>query len=83
MPSKIYVRVWSETDPEGKITPLALEWTDGQRFEIDKVLETRRAVPQGVDIADTSMRYTVLLYGRRRFLYREEKTCRWFVVGNG
>lgn len=77
---KVYIKVWSETDLDGNITPLALEWIDGQRFEIDKILEKRVAVPKGVDIADTSVRYTVMLYGQRRFLYREEKTNRWFVV---
>lgn len=80
MRKKVYVRVWSETSPEGKVTPLSLEWINGQRFQIDKVLECRQAVPKGVDISDTSIRYTIMLYGQRRLLYREEKTNRWFVV---
>lgn len=82
MKEKIYVRVWSETDPEGNITPLSLEWTDGQRFQIDRILEKRRAAAQGVPFTSTPIRYTISLYGQRRLLFREEDTNRWFVVVN-
>lgn len=77
---KIYVGVWSFTDPEGRVSPLKIEWTDGQRFDVDKVLGRRIAAPQGVVIAASSIRYTIVVSGQKRELYHEPQTGKWFVV---
>ncbi len=41
--SKIFVKVFAEHDENGKTKPLALTWTDGKRYEIDRVADVRLA----------------------------------------
>ena len=39
---RIYVSVVARFDEEGKITPLWIEWTDGEKYEIDRILSASR-----------------------------------------
>ena len=39
---RIYVSVVARFDKDGKITPLWIEWTDGEKYEIDRILSTSR-----------------------------------------
>ena len=41
--SKTFVKVTAEHDERGQIRPLLLTWTDGRKFEIDRVLDMRQA----------------------------------------
>ena len=43
MARKVFVEVTVRFDTEGKITPLSLLWEDGTVYEIDRVLDVRRA----------------------------------------
>lgn len=40
---KTYVGVYAHFDESGKLTPLMIEWYDGRKFVVDKVLDIRPA----------------------------------------
>ena len=70
-----YVEVTAEFSPEGKVTPLSITWEDGRVFEIDRVEGARRAA--SLKAGGTGIRYTIMVRGRRTFLYFEGPA--WFV----
>lgn len=72
---KTYVDVVVEFDTNGRMTPLAILWADGRRFDIDRVLERRRAA--SLKVGGQGMRYIVEVQGRTTFLYYEDPA--WFV----
>jgi hypothetical protein len=43
MAHKVYVEVDARFDATGGVTPLSITWTDGRRFEIDRVMDVCRA----------------------------------------
>ena len=75
MARRAYVKVVVEYSPEGKICPLAVEWEDGRRFEVDRLLDVRRAA--STKAGGQGMRYTVRILGRETYLFEDEG--RWFV----
>lgn len=72
---KRYVEVISRTDADGDVTPLAIVWEDGRRFDVDRVLDRRQAC--SLKTGGTGMRYTVRVGGRPTYLFYEGP--RWFV----
>ncbi len=72
---KMYVGVESYTDESGHTRPRFVYWCDGRRFEVQKILDERRAVSIGA--GGRGIRYTCLIEGRKRFLFFENP--RWFV----
>lgn len=86
--SKVYVKVTAEYDEDGFVTPLAIYWEDGTRFDVDRVLDVRNAA--SLKAGGYGERYRVRLsnethhiYGKVRDLYYERglKPERWFVEG--
>jgi len=77
MARKVYVEVTAKFDTEGNITPLSVTWEDGTVYEIDRILDKRRAA--SIKAGGIGMRYTCLISGRQSYLYYEEP--RWFVEG--
>ena len=75
MARKVYVEVTAKFDTEGNITPLSVTWEDGTVYEIDRILDKRRAAR--LKAGGIGMRYTCLISGRQSYLYYEEP--RWFV----
>lgn len=75
MARRAYVRVVVEYSPEGKIRPLSVEWEDGRRFEVDRLLDVRRAA--STRAGGQGMRYTVRILGHETYLFEDEG--RWFV----
>ena len=75
MARKVYVEVTAKFDTEGNITPLSVTWEDGTVYEIDRILDKRRAA--SLKAGGIGMRYTCLIPGRQSYLYYEEP--RWFV----
>lgn len=74
--AKTYVNVAAVFSPEGIITPLWITWTDGRRYEIDRVLACERAASRiagGIGVL-----YICLVCGRRVHLFYEGN-YRWFV----
>lgn len=77
MAHKMMVEVIARFDKEGKITPLTVVWEDGRRFEIDRVLEARRAA--SLKAGGIGIRYTCMIGGKSAYLWYEGP-C-WFVEG--
>lgn len=75
MARRAYVKVIVECSPEGRIRPLMVEWEDGRRFEVDRLLDVRRAA--STRAGGQGMRYTVRILGRETYLFEDEG--RWFV----
>ena len=73
---KKYVPVVVRFDSEGKIRPLFIEFEDGRRFEIDKILDVTRAACQSV--GGVGLRYTCQIRGREAYLWLEKD--KWFVA---
>ena len=59
----------------GSVVPNAIVWDDGRIFEIDKVLDKRRAA--SLKGGGTGIRYTVQIDGKEKFLFLDDYT--WFV----
>ena len=72
---KVYVRVHAEFDCDGQVMPKSIVWTDSCVYEIDRVLDVRRAASRKV--GGHGILYTVRIRGQATHLYREED--RWFV----
>lgn len=77
MARRVYVKVIVECDEDGKVTPLQVEWEDGRRFQVDRLLDVRRAA--AVKAGGQGMRYTVRILGQETYLFEDEG--RWFVEG--
>ncbi|NLN04401.1 MAG: hypothetical protein GX166_06245 [Clostridiaceae bacterium] len=72
---KVFVEVIAKFDPDGVVTPLAIIWEDGRRFEIDKVLDIRRAA--SLKAGGIGIRYTCRIRNKETYLYYEGPN--WFV----
>jgi len=80
-PHREYVNLRVNYGTDGKITPLSIKWRDGRVFEIDKVLDVRRAASEA---GGMGVRYTIMIRDRRRYLFYEDVVAdagrlRWFV----
>ena len=74
---KIYVAIDAHFNPDGKLIPTAIIWTDVRRYAVDRVLDTRRAA--SLKAGGVGVRYTVRIQGKERFLWYEGP--KWFVEG--
>lgn len=75
MARKVFVEVTAKFDTEGKIIPLSLLWEDGTMYEINRVLDVRRAA--SLKAGGMGTRYTVRIGTTQSYLYFEEP--KWFV----
>lgn len=75
---KVYVGMILKINAEGKLKPLEIEWQDGRRYKIDRVLDERSAPPDNVGSYLTK-KYKVLIGGQEKAIYEETQTNRWFV----
>lgn len=72
---KVYIEVTTKMDTNGTITPLAIRWENDMVYDIDRVLDVRRAAcPAG----GAGWRFTCKICGKERFLYLEG--TRWSVA---
>ena len=70
-----------EHDEDGIVTPAVIKWKDGNMYEIDRVLDVRRAASEA---GSMGIRYTVRIMGQERRLFYEDTYSdtglpRWFV----
>ena len=75
---KVFITVFLRISNEGTMKPVAIEWTDGKLFEIDKIIDERNAPPEhtgGVLIR----KYRVIIKGKEKIIYLDKQTNRWFV----
>lgn len=78
-PNKVYVDVVAQFGRSGLIMPLSFVWEDGAEYEVDQVLEIRRAA--SLKAGGVGMRYTCRVRGRQTFLFLEDD--RWFMERKG
>ena len=72
---KRYVKVVSSTDEDGLVMPLSIEWEDGRVYEIDQVLDRRRAA--SLKVGGTGVRYLIRIGHAKTYLFHEDP--RWYV----
>jgi hypothetical protein len=72
---KRYVEVISKTDEDGNVTPLKVVWSDGHIYDVDRVMDRRRAC--SLKTGGTGIRYTISVGGKSTYLFYEGP--RWFV----
>jgi len=80
-PQRVYVELRVSFSAEGNMTPVQVKWKDGRVFEIDRVLDMRRAAS---DAGSMGVRYTVKIMGQVRRLFFEDAYSdtgrpRWFI----
>ena len=73
---KRYIPVVVRFDENGRMRPLVIEFDDGERYTVDKILDVRRAACQSV--GGVGDRYTCLIGGHETYLWIEKG--RWFVA---
>jgi len=71
--NRVSVAVNCSVDTDGIMIPLSIRWQDGRRWEIERVLHTCRSP----DLSFTGIRYTVLIGGAEKHLYRDD--TQWYV----
>ena len=74
---KVYVGVTVRFDEEGTMHPETIRWEDGSLYEIDRVLDVRRAA--SLKAGGIGLRYTIRIKGKVTYLYFEDP--KWFVEG--
>lgn len=67
MVRKVYVEVTAKFDTEGNITPLAVTWKDGTVYEIDKIVDKRRAA--SLKAGGIGVRYTCRIRNQESSIY--------------
>ena len=72
---KKYVEVTAHHNAQGFVRPLILWWDDGRKYEIDRVLDVRRAA--SLKAGGIGIRYTCRILGKERYLYLDEN--KWYV----
>ena len=87
-PTRVYVKVNSDFDSTGAVTPKAIIWSDGRIFKIDSVRDFRPASTLGERRSGDC--YTVLIRGEERQLFFERTSAlfgsrlgRWWVEQPG
>ena len=87
-PTRVYVKVNSDFDSTGSVTPRAIIWSDGRIFKIDSVRDFRPASTLGESRSGDC--YTVLIRGEERQLFFERTSTlfgsrlgRWWVEQPG
>lgn len=73
---KKYVQVSADFSVEGKLRPRCITWEDGRRFQVERVLDCRRAA--SLKAGGCGLRFTCLISGREHYLFYEEN-YKWFV----
>ena len=81
---RIYVKVNSDFDSTGAVTPRAIIWSDGRIFRIDAVRDFRPASTMGTGHSCDC--FTVIIHGEEKHLYFERidahyggRVGRWWI----
>lgn len=83
---RVYVGVDVYHDPDGRMHPLSILWTDGHKYDIDRVTDMRQAA--SLKVGGQGDRYTIEIEGHPKYLFFERSPSvadrvigRWFVEG--
>ena len=71
--NKVAVAVNCTVDKDGNISPNRITWDDGRTWDIERVLHTCSSP----DMSFEGIRYTVLIGGAEKYLYRDHSM--WYV----
>ena len=76
---KVYVDVNEDRLKDGKIIPRSFVWEDGNRYEIDGILEIRPAA--SLKAGGAGLRYTIKVRRRETYMFLEEDggISKWFM----
>lgn len=81
---KVYVSVAAAFRDDGTIMPTEITWGDGQRYQIDRVLDIRQSA--AIKVGGQGDRYTIRVKGKVTYLFFERSPNtsgnnlgRWFV----
>jgi hypothetical protein len=66
---KVFLHVNCEFDPDGEVRPVNFLWEDGRRYDVDRILDCRRAV--SFKVGGQGICYTCRVLGRTLRLFRE------------
>lgn len=66
---------WVRFETDGRLRPLVVEFDEAHKYQVDKVLDVRRAACQRV--GGVGDRYTCQINGRETYLWLEKGI--WFV----
>ena len=72
---RVYVKVVVQIDEAGGVRPLSVAWENGRTFEVDRLLDVRRAA--STKVGGQGIRYTCRIRGHETYLF--EDNGRWFV----
>lgn len=72
---KVYVSVDVRFDEGGNMRPLCIIWEDGRKFEIQSVLDVRRAA--SLKAGGNGIRFKCRIDSKETYLFYEQP--RWFV----
>lgn len=75
MSSKVFVEVTARHNVNGDIRPLSVKWEDGRIFEVDKLLDVRRAA--SLKAGGMGIRYTCRICNKEVYLFNDEG--KWFM----
>lgn len=73
--SKVFVTVTAEHDANGSIRPLLFTWTDGKKYEIDRIVDVRQAA--SLKGGGQGIQYTCRTCGKEFYLFCDEG--KWFI----
>ena len=83
-PLKVYVAVKADFAADGTMFPRIITWEDGEKYEIDRILDIRQAA--AMKAGGQGDRYTIMVRGQQSYLFFERSTNmtgnnigRWFV----
>jgi hypothetical protein len=81
---KVYVKVQTDIDEDGRMFPRRITWEDGRSFDIDRVGAVRPAY--AAKAGGQGDRYTIYVNGLQRYLFFERSANingnvigRWFL----
>ncbi len=75
MSSKLLLNILVQHTPEGKALPLKILWPDGREFEIDRIINTRKAA--AMKCGGVGMRYLCRICGKEVPIFEEDGV--WFI----
>jgi len=75
---KKFISVTADFLEDGRVKPLRLNWEDGRRFYIDRIMDVRQAA--SLKAGGIGIRYTCMIAGKQIYLYKDQD--QWFMEVN-
>ncbi len=72
----VYVNVNAQFTESGEVIPKSIIWTDGVTYEINRIIDVRRAAC--LRAGGRGIRFTCIIDGNEKHLYYEDGK-KWFV----